>query len=250
MIERMRQKMFVGRYLTLRSVAPLVMAAAAVLASASRVSAQVPGTVEFNRDVRPILSDKCFACHGFDPKTRKGGVRLDTAEGATVGKDGKPGSVVPGDLSKSELWARINSPDPDELMPPAESHKTLSPAEKDTLKRWIEQGGKYQKHWSFEPIVRPPVPQPAAAGAAVRNPIDAFLIARLEREGLKPAAEADRNTLIRRVAFALTGLPPTPAEVEVFVNDQGPEAYERMVDRYLATPRFGEEMARHWLDVA
>jgi hypothetical protein len=230
-------------------VRPAVVLFAVVLAGPTLAAGQATAPVEFNRDIRPILSDKCFACHGFDPKTRKAGLRLDTLEGATVGKDGKPGAVVPGDVPKSELWARITSSDPDELMPPAESHKTLSDAEKDTFKRWIEQGAKYQKHWSFEPIVRPAVPQPAAA-AQVRNAVDAFLLARLEREGLAAGAEADRSTLIRRVAFALTGLPPTPAEVEVFVNDQGPEAYERMVDRYLASPRFGEEMARHWLDVA
>ncbi|CAA9402194.1 MAG: hypothetical protein AVDCRST_MAG64-1858, partial [uncultured Phycisphaerae bacterium] len=238
------------RLLNNASLAALVCAA--VLASASRSAAEAAPDqkVVFNRDVRPILSDKCFACHGFDPKTRKGGVRLDTQEGATVGKDGKPGSVVPGDLAKSELWTRINSADPDELMPPADSHKKLSAAEKDIFKRWIEQGAAYQKHWSFEPIVRPAVPQPAPAAGQVRNPIDAFLVERLDREQLKPSAEADRNTLIRRVAFALNGLPPTPAEVDAFVNDPAPDAYEKMVDRYLATPRFGEEMARHWLDVA
>jgi hypothetical protein len=253
MLTRPCRKFFVSKALPQQPLFAAIALSAAVLASANRGLAQAPAPdqkIEYNRDVRPILSDKCFACHGFDPKTRKGGFRLDTLEGATVGKDGKPPAVVPGDVAKSELWTRINTTDPDELMPPAESHKALTASEKDILKRWIEQGGQFQKHWSFEPIVRPAVPQAVASAAQVRNPIDAFVFARLEREGLEPAAEADRATLIRRAAFALTGLPPTPAEVELFNADPAPDAYERMLDRYLASPRFGEEMARHWLDIA
>ena len=210
-------------------------------------AAPAAGPVEFNRDVRPILSDKCFACHGLDAKARKADLRLDVEASATA--DRKAGrAVAPGDLSKSLAWARINSPDADEVMPPPESHKTLSPLEKETIRRWIEQGARFQQHWSFEPIRVPPVP--AASAGPVRNPIDAFVFSRLDAEGLKASPEADRATLIRRLAFALTGLPPTPAEVDRFTRDPSADAYEWMVDYYLASPRFGEEMARHWLDVA
>jgi hypothetical protein len=209
-------------------------------------AAPVSTTPEFNRDVRPILSDNCFSCHGFDPKTRKAKLRLDTPEGATAEKDGTR-AIAPGDLAKSEAWARIVSDDPDAVMPPPAAHKTLTGDQKLILKRWIQQGAAYQKHWSFEPIRRPAVP---AGVAGARNPVDAFLFDRLKRDGLTPAPEADRPTLARRVAFALTGLPPTPAEVAAFVEDRSPDAYEKLVNRYIASPRFGEEMARHWLDVA
>ena len=228
------------------SILAVVLAGVLAPASLRAQTAHSPGPVEFNRDVRPILSDKCFACHGFDPKTRKGNLRLDTLEGATAEHEGAR-AVVPGDVSKSSLWARVNHADKDEVMPPPETNKSLTAAEKETLRRWIEQGAKYQQHWSFEPVRKV---EPPKTAAPARNPVDAFLLARLERDGLKPAPEADRPTLIRRVAFALTGLPPTPAEVDRFLNDPSPDAYEWMVDQYLASPRYGEEMARHWLDVA
>ena len=214
---------------------------------AKLVVSAVPEHPEFNRDVRPILSDNCFACHGFDPKTRKAKLRLDTVEGATANKDGTR-AIAPGDLAKSEAWARVVSDDPDAVMPPPKSHKTLSADQKQILKRWIEQGAKYQMHWSFEALRKPAVP--TVAGRPTNNAIDAFLLDHLGREKLTPAAQADKPTLARRVAFALTGLPPTPAEVDAFVSDAAPDAYGRMVDRYMASPRFGEEMARHWLDVA
>lgn len=199
--------------------------------------------VEFNRDVRPILADTCFACHGFDPKSRKAKLRLDTPEGAyTPRKEGA--AIVPGKPDDSTAWTRIASPHADSVMPPPEHRHQLTPAQKETLRLWIKQGAKYQKHWAFEPIARPPVP------AGVVNPIDSYLLVRLQQSGLKPTAEADRETLVRRVAFALTGLPPTVAEVDAFLADQAPNAYERMLDRYLASPKYGEEMARHWLDVA
>jgi hypothetical protein len=200
--------------------------------------------VEFNRDVRPILSDACFKCHGFDPKARKAKLRLDVPDGAFAARpDGTP--VVPGDPARSTVWERITSTDPDAVMPPADAHKPLTAAQKATIRAWIEQGAKYQKHWAFEPIRRP-----AAVPGGGGNPIDAFVRDRLRKEGLTPQPEADRETLVRRVAFALTGLPPTVAEVDAFLADKSPDAYERMVDRYLASPRYGEEMARHWLDVA
>ncbi|MDY3563652.1 PSD1 and planctomycete cytochrome C domain-containing protein [Gemmata sp. JC673] len=199
-------------------------------------------TIEFNRDVRPIFSDACFACHGFDPKARKGKLRLDVPDGAFTERDGAF-PIKPGAPNASEVWKRIVSDDADSVMPPPHTNKKLTAAQKETIRLWIEQGAKYQKHWSFEPVARQAVP-----GAG--HPVDAFIRARLEKEGLKPTAAADRETLIRRASFALTGLPPTVAEVDAFLSDKEPGAYERLVDRYLASPRFGEEMARHWLDVA
>ena len=207
-------------------------------------SSPAPGerVVEFNRDVRPILADACFACHGFDAKSRKVKLRLDTPEGAfALRKDLHP--IKPGDLKQSEVWNRITSADAGSVMPPPEHKKQLTAEQKETIRLWIVQGAKYQKHWAFEPISRPSAP-------AGRNPIDGFLLTRLQKEGLKPTPEADRETLVRRVSFALTGLPPTVKEVDAFLADTSPTAYERMVDRNLASKHFGEEMARHWLDVA
>ena len=217
---------------------------AALVALVAAPPAGPAADVSFNRDVRPILSENCFACHGFDAKARKAKLRLDTPEGAYAERNGVA-PLKPGDLANSEVWTRVLSNDPDETMPPPSFKKKLTAAQKATLKSWIEQGAKYQKHWAFEAVTRPPVPAGKAA-----NPIDRFLNARLKAEGLKPTPEADRETLIRRAAFALTGLPPTVAEVDEFLKDTKPKAYERMVDRYLASPRYGEEMARHWLDVA
>ncbi len=199
--------------------------------------------LSFNRDIRPILSENCFACHGFDGKKREADLRLDTAEGAYADLGGYK-AIVPGDPAKSEAWTRILSDDPDEIMPPPKSHKTLTDAQRDTLKRWIEEGAVYEGHWALETPVKPAVPESAAA------PIDAFLAARLAQNRLIFQPEADRSTQIRRAAFTLTGLPPTQAEIDAFEKDNSPRAYEAMVDRYLQSPRFGEEMARHWLDVA
>ncbi|OWK43813.1 PSD1 and planctomycete cytochrome C domain-containing protein [Fimbriiglobus ruber] len=201
--------------------------------------------VLFNRDVRPILSDACFSCHGFDAKARKAKLRLDVPEGAFADRKGVA-PIRPGDPKGSEVWARITSTDADLVMPPPHANKTLSAAQKETLRTWIAQGAKYQKHWSFEPVTKPAVPKIVGASA----PIDAFLLARLRDAKLTPRPAAGKETLIRRAAFALTGLPPTTAEVDAFLADASPTAYEKMVDRYLASPRFGEEMARHWLDLA
>ncbi len=208
----------------------------------------VAGDLSFNRDIRPILSENCFACHGFDAKQRQAELWLDTAEGALADREGKF-AIKPGDLAASEVWKRVSSTDADVMMPPPASRKQLTAEQKETLRRWIEQGAPYQKHWAFEPPVKPAEPQVKNA-AWPRNLVDRFILARLEREGLAPQEEADKETLIRRVAFALTGLPPTMAEIDQFLADQSPQGYEAMVDRYLASPRFGEEMARHWLDVA
>ncbi len=201
--------------------------------------------VSFNRDIRPILSDKCLACHGQDENTREADLRLDTFEGATADLGGTQ-AVVPGDLDKSQLWIRVTSEDEYVVMPPPASHKQMSDAEKTLLKQWILEGARYENHWAFEPIRRPDVPQ--IEGAA--HPIDALLAATRQAADLPVQPLADRETLIRRVAFALTGLPPTIDQIDAYLADQSPQAYEHMVDRYLDSPHYGQEMARHWLDVA
>jgi len=201
--------------------------------------------VSFNRDIRPILSDACFACHGFDAKTREADLRLDVPEGAFADLGGYQ-AIVPRDLAASEVWTRLLSEDQDEVMPPPDFHKSLSDAEKALIKRWIEQGAEYQDHWSFVAPAKVD-PLPMADGG---HPINAFLGDRLTEEGLAPASEADRETLIRRVTLDLTGLPPTPAEVDAFLQNQRPNAYEALVDGLLIRPTYGEHMARYWLDLA
>jgi len=215
---------------------PIVLAVTAIPVSAEPLS--------FNRDIRPILSDKCFACHGFDAKHRKADLRLDIPEGAFAANEDGLSAIVPGKVEESLVWQHITAKDPDDLMPPPKSKKKLSDAEKATLKTWIEQGASYQKHWAFEAPVKAPVPDGEG------NPIDRFVSAPLRAKGLDLAPEADRPTLIRRVSIALTGLPPSLEEVDAFLGDTADGAYERMVERYLASPRYGEEMAHHWLDVA
>ncbi len=207
---------------------------------------ELPETVLFNTHVRPILSDKCYACHGLDEAERQADLRLDTFEGATSDAHGAA-ALVPHDLAKSELWLRVTSDDESLVMPPPESHKALSEEEKEVLRRWIEQGAQYQKHWAFETPL--PVTPPLGLDSSVR-PIDQFIAQRLQTVGLELAEVADRETLLRRVAFALTGLPPTLDERNAYLGDSRDDAYEQMVDRYLNSSRYGEEMARHWLDVA
>ncbi|HWA83256.1 MAG TPA: DUF1549 domain-containing protein, partial [Fimbriimonadaceae bacterium] len=204
--------------------------------------------IDFNRDVRPII-DKCLTCHGHDPKAVMAGLRLDVRESATSKlKDGKI-AIVPGHPEQSELIARINSTDDDEKMPPPSSNKILSAEDKATLKLWIEEGAEYKQHWAFVAPVRPPQPS-VKLKSWPRNPIDYFILEKLEEEGLKPSPEADRRTLIRRVSLDLTGIPPTLKEVEAFLKDKSPNAYEKVVDRLLASPRYGERMAMDWLDYA
>lgn len=204
-------------------------------------------TISFNRDIRPILSENCFACHGFDPKHREAGLRLDTAEGATGDRDGVK-AIVPGDLAKSELWTRIQSDDPDVLMPPPTSHKPrLTAAQRETIKRWIEQGAKYEAHWSFIPPVRRPVDGGSSSA------VDYFITRKLSEAGLHMSLEAPPETLIRRVSLDLIGLPPTPAEVDAFlaaVAQNPEEAYRELVDRLLNSPHYGERWGRWWLDQA
>ena len=196
--------------------------------------------VEFNRDVRAILSKNCFACHGQDAKKRKGKLRMDTSEGAFASKKGVA-AIVAGNVSESELWARINSEDPDEVMPPPESKKSLTDEEKQTLKRWIEQGAKYEKHWAFI------APKKAKVPAGGGNPIDAFLQRRLAKEGLKPAPLAKPEILVRRVYLDLTGLPPTPKELDAFLANP---SLEKLIDDLMQRQTYGEHMARYWLDLA
>jgi hypothetical protein len=203
--------------------------------------------ISFNREIRPILSDRCFACHGPDEETRKSDLRLDTFEGATEGGE-LAIPIVPGKPGKSELVARINETDPDEIMPPPKSHKTLTAAEKKLLERWILEGARYEKFWAFVPPARPEKP---VLGRSDWSPqaIDLHVLQRLEEMGMTPNGEADKCTLIRRATFDLTGLPPTPEEVRAFLADESPGAYESLVDRLLARPQYGEHMARYWLDL-
>jgi hypothetical protein len=200
--------------------------------------------VDYNRDVRPILAENCFYCHGQDPNHRKKELRLDQA-GSAYKK-----AIVPGKPDESPLVKRIFSSDIDKLMPPADSHHRLMPEQKQMLKRWIAQGAKYERHWAYVAPVRPELPQ-FQRKDWIRNPIDAFVLAKLESEGLEPSPEADPITLMRRVTLDLTGLPPTPAEVQGYLADcKTPGAYERLVDRLLASPAYGERMALPWLDAA
>ncbi len=215
---------------------------AAVLAFACRVGAAaadpaIPEQIEYNRDVRPILSDKCFLCHGPDAGTRKGKLRLDRREDA-LARD----AFIPGNPVGSELVLRLRSKEPDEVMPPPETHKAVDARERAILERWIAQGAVYQRHWAYEPPVKAQIP----AGS---NGVDFLVGRRLKEVGLRPSPEADRRTLIRRLHSDLTGLPPTRAEVAAFEADRAPNAYARVVERLLASPHHGERMALGWLDV-
>jgi len=208
-----------------------------------------PSAVQFNRDIRPILADNCLACHGPDPGARKADLRLDTREGLLEPTATGAAPVVAGDLDKSELWKRVITTDPDDLMPPPKSEKTLTAEQKELLRRWILAGAPWQGHWAFVKPERPAVPRPRDANW-VRTPIDAFVLARLEARGLSPAPAADGRVLARRLALDLTGLPPQPDEVEQFAVDASPDAAEKYVGRLLASPHYGEHRARYWLDAA
>jgi mono/diheme cytochrome c family protein len=211
-------------------------------------SAAADEKVDFNTDIRPILSDNCFQCHGPDPETRESDLRLDTREGAVADLGGYA-ALVPGEPEESELWSRVNSEDPYERMPPPDTEKKLTPAQIATIRRWIEQGAPYQRHWALEPIRREQ-PPPVENRTWPRNEIDRFILAKLERRGIAPSGQADRYTLIRRVCLDLIGLPPTPDEADMFVNDRRADAYERVVDQLLSNPHYGERWGRHWLDQA
>ncbi len=215
------------------------------------VASQSGRHLDFNQDVQPILASNCYSCHGPDPEMRKAGLRLDLQESAFQKRPGKPDAIVPGHPESSELVKRIESKDPHYLMPHSAQGeaKPMKPEDIAILKGWVAQGAHYRPHWAFEKPVRAALPEVKEKGW-VKTPVDAFILARLEREGLHPSPEAGKATLIRRVTLDLTGLLPTPDEVNAFVKDTSPQAYEHLVDGLLARPSFGEERARYWLDYA
>ncbi len=202
--------------------------------------------IRFNRDIRPIFSDNCFSCHGPDKARRKVNLRLDTRDGLFSAIESRY-PVLPGKPEQSEVYRRLTTHDPDDRMPKSKSGQPLSARQIDLIKCWIEQGAKWEGHWAYIRPVRPPVPEVKKSSWAF-NPIDHFILARLQAENLRPSADADRRTLLRRLSFDLTGLPPAPEDVEAFVADKSPKSYERAVDRLLASPHYGERMALSWLD--
>lgn len=210
---------------------------------------QIAGAeIDFNRDVRPILSDLCFQCHGPDKSQRKADLRLDL-EAGLFGTGSETGVVVQGKAAESELFTRLITADIDLQMPPPKSGKKITAAQIATIKQWINSGGRWQKHWAFIPPRRPELPREKQE-KWIRNPIDAFVLARLKKERLSPSAEAEKTTLVRRLSLDLTGLPPTLVEQQKFLNDKSPTAYESLVERLLKSPHYGERMAMEWLDVA
>ncbi len=227
--------------------------AALLLLILSAKAGLAAGKVEFNRDIRPILSDTCFHCHGPDEKERKGGLRLDVRADALKPAKSDAIAIVPGKPEASELIARVLAEDEDDLMPPTKLHKPLTAQQKALLKQWVAEGAEYQGHWAFIAPVRPEVPVVKDEGGRMKDEksaVDAFIIDKLAREKLTLSPEADKATMIRRVSLDLTGLPPTPAEVDAFLKDASPQAYEHVVDRLLATQQYGEVMAMQWLDFA
>jgi hypothetical protein len=217
---------------------------AAIQAMTESLKARAPEKVVYNRDIRPILSDNCFACHGPDKNKRQSGLRLDLRDEAV-----KSRALVPGKPEQSAVIARVFATDKDLLMPPMASHKSVSDEQKALLKRWIAQGAEYQPHWAYIAPIRPAVPKLSDPRYLARNPVDAFIRQRLQEKRILPSAEADARTLIRRLYLDLTGIPPMPSEVEAYVGDKSPKAYEKVVDRLLASPHYGERMATPWLDV-
>jgi len=235
---------FSASHVSTTSLTLIAIALASLTLGTSSI-AQDANAIRYNRDIRPILSDNCFACHGFDPKHREADLRLDTVDGATEDRDGSRG-IVPGSLSESVVWQRIISTDPDEVMPPPKSHKMpLSSKQRETLKKWIEQGAKYERHWSFE--------QPLRAPDITGHPIDYFIQKQLAQENIEPSPLADATTLIRRVSLDLIGLPPTIAEIDAFLEASAVNAetaYGELVERLLKSPHYGERWGRWWLDQA
>ena len=205
--------------------------------------------ISFNRDIRPILSNNCYQCHGPDSAARKAKLRLDREADSRAELKGGARAIVPGEITESELIYRITTDDADEKMPPADSHRHLTPKQIELLKQWVKEGGKYEGHWAFIPPTAAPFPK-VKLKTWPRNGIDHFILARFEAEGLNPSSEADKATLLRRVSFDLTGLPPTLTELDTFLANKSPKAFEKVVDRLLASPRYGEHMARYWLDAA
>jgi hypothetical protein len=214
---------------------------------ASIAQGALPEKVQFNRDIRPILSDNCYLCHGPDKDQRKADLRLDTKEGlfSTI-EDHR--MLVPGHPEKSEIFLRMTVADETERMPQKKSNKKLTSSQIALVRKWIEQGAVWEGHWAFIKPIRP-TPVKVTGEGLIRNDIDRFILAMLKEQGLRPSPQSNRVTLIRRLNFDLLGLPPTPAEVDAFVNDDSPEAYEKLVDRLLSSPHFGERMAVYWLDL-
>jgi mono/diheme cytochrome c family protein len=238
------------------SVALLIFGCHLFLPLTSKAQAKPPATssvpaktISFNQSIQPILSENCYPCHGPDPGARKAKMRLDRAEFAFAPHDKSGPAIIAGQPDRSPLVRKIEAKNPKDRMPPPEAHKTLKPEQIALLREWVKQGAVYEEHWSFlapKPQAVPDVKQKEW----VRNAVDNFVLARLEREGLHASPEADRRSLIRRVTYDLTGLPPSPQEVEAFISDSSPDAYEKVVDRLLASPRYGEHRAHYWLDVA
>jgi hypothetical protein len=210
----------------------------------------LPKEVTFNAHIRPIFSDTCFACHGFDAEDRAADLRLDTPEGAYAKlKDSEERAIVPGKPDESAIIKRLYSTDPDVIMPPPDFHKVITPHQKSLIREWIQQGAKYEEHWSFTPILKPAIPALTQQADQVFNPIDSFILATLEAEKLEPSPLADKATLLRRLSLDLTGLPPSVAELDAYLADSSPTAYAKQVERLLASPHYGERMAVPWLDV-
>ncbi len=242
-----------------RSIVNVCAFSAAVVCCAMSAGGDDQLQVDFNRDVRPILSNHCFQCHGPDADKREADLRLDLRSGGIASLGGID-AIVPGRAVESELIVRVRSTEEDICMPPAEHGEPLTQAQISLLTRWIDQGAVYDQHWSLQPIVRPNLPQPdlpkpdlatarqSPGDTGKANPIDAFIHRRLAEEGIESSPPASRESLIRRVSLDLLGLPPTIGQLDAFVNDRRPGAYDRMVDRMLASERFGERWGRHWLD--
>jgi hypothetical protein len=248
-----RMSFFSGRRTSLSAISAIaVLILAASGCHTSRTRAAAPQHLDFNQDVQPILASRCFSCHGPDPEMRKGGLRLDLQEAAFRKRPGHPDAIVPGHPDESELVRRIESKDPHHLMPQSSEGeaKPMKPQEIAILREWIKEGAVYRPHWAFEVPARPVTPAVVDYDSWAKDPIDAFVLARMKKEGLRPSPEADKETLIRRVTLDLTGLLPTPAEVKAFVSDKSPDAYEHLVDGLLARPAYGEQRARYWLDYA
>ena len=223
---------------------PFLLAWLGALAVAARVQAAESPAIDFQRDVQPILARKCYSCHG--PGKAESGLRLYNREGAFAETDSGIKAILPGKAADSELLKRVTSADPDTRMPP--SGKPLTEKEIKTLQTWINGGAKWDEHWAFVPRTTPEAPK-VQNQAWVANPIDAFILSKLEARKLSPAPAADKTTWLRRATYDLHGLPPTQAEIDNFLADNSPQAYERVVDRLLASPHYGERWARHWLDI-
>lgn len=248
-IEIMTVRCYVERLKRVGASAVAFAAATATFAADGGVAVSGVAQVNFLRDVRPILANHCFKCHGPDEETRKARLRLDVRDEALKPARSGEAAIVPGRPESSELIKRVLTDDEDELMPPPAAKRPLTGEQKEILRRWIAEGAEYQPHWAFLKPTKPLPPQ-VRDGDWPRNGIDRFVLARLEQENLKPSPRADQHTLVRRLYFDLIGLPPTPEQADGFVNDASPDAYERLVDKLLASPHYGERWARRWLDLA